>query len=350
MHIKGASERSGCIMKTKLRMVAAVLCISALLSVFSCSSPDPMPKNRVFYDYFDTITTVYDYTGCSEEDFSRLAARVEGELSEYHRLYDIYNEYEGITNLATLNRTAGRGPQKVDSKIIKMLLFSKEMYNLTGGKVNIAMGSVTKIWHDYRTEGVSVPPMDMLRVAAEHTDIENLVIDEENMTVELKDAGMRLDVGAIAKGYAVEMIASSLLDDRYTGYILDVGGNIRAVGQKPSGAGWTCGVRNPNTSSTQTYVYKSELKNSAMSTSGVYERFYTVDGINYHHIISSDTLMPENRYLSVSIRANSSALSDALSTAVFNMPPDEAKSFVNGLTGVLAVLVMSSGEVVTVGE
>lgn len=337
-------------MKLKRKLGALALCISTLITLFSCTGNSPKTKNRILYDYFDTVTSFYDYTGSSEESFSQLTSRVEKELSEYHRLYDIYNEYEGLTNLATLNKNAGNGPQKVDIRIIRMLLFSKEMYKLTSGRVNIAMGAVTEIWHNYREEGVSVPPMDILTAASEHTDIDNLLIDEENLTVELKDSKMRLDVGAIAKGYAVEMIAEGLLNDGYSGYVLDVGGNIRAVGEKPSGEGWTCGVRNPVVSSSQTYVYKTELKNAAMSTSGSYERFYTVEGISYHHIINGETLMPENYYLSVSIRADSSALSDALSTAVFNMRFEEAEKFVNSLSGVLAVFIMPDGEVVTAGN
>ena len=340
----------GRLMKTKSKIISVILFLSVLLSAVSCSAPDPTPKNRVFYDYFDTVTTFYDYTGSPEKDFNELASRVESELAEYHRLYDIYNEYASTVNLATLNKNAGNGPQTVDGKIIKMLLFSKEMHALTDGRVNIAMGAVTKIWHDFRTEGTAVPPMDILQAAAKHTDINDLVIDEENHTVELKDGKMRLDVGAIAKGYAVEMISSSLSEDGYDGYVLDVGGNIRAIGQKPSGSGWTCGVKNPSAASVQPYVYKTELKNAAMSTSGVYERFYTVDGVNYHHIINGDTLMPENNYLSVSIRADSSALSDALSTAVFNMTQEEAKVFIEGLSGILAVLVMPNGEIVVFGE
>lgn len=336
-------------MKRIAKTTAIILCVTILLTLFSCSY-NPTPKNRVSYGCFDTVTTFYDYTGSSEKKFKELYTSVEEELSEYHKLYDIYNEYEGITNLATINKTAGSGPKKVDSKIIKMLLFSKEMYNLTGGKVNIAMGAVTKIWHDYREEGTSVPPMDILTEANKHTDINNLIIDEQAGTVELKDSKMSLDVGAIAKGYAVEMISSRLYEEGYSGYVLDVGGNIRTIGEKPSGDGWSCGVKNPTANNSQTYVYKTELKNAAMSTSGSYERFYTVAGVNYHHIINSETLMPENYYLSVSIRADSSALTDALSTAVFNMKPEDAKTFIEGLNGVLAVFVMPGGEVVTAGK
>lgn len=335
-------------MKISIKIAALMLCFATLFGLCSCEAST---KNYTFYGSFDTVSTFYDYTGgLSVKKFDKLCERVESELLEYHRLYDIYNEYEGITNLATLNKNAGKGPQKVDAKIINMLLYSKEMYGLTGGKVNVAIGAVTKIWHDYRKDGESIPPMEMLLKASEHTDINNLVINEKDSTVELKDSEMSLDVGAIAKGYAVEAVASGLLCDGYSGYVLDVGRNIRTIGEKPNSDGWTCGVTNPDWTPSQTYVYKTVLKNQSMSTSGSYERFYTVDGVNYHHIINGDTLMPENYYLSVSIRADSSALTDALSTAVFNMQPEEAKEFIEKLPGVFAVFVMPNGNVVTAGK
>ena len=335
-------------MKIRTKLAALLLCFATVFGLCSCGGA---AKEYTFYGSFDTVSTFYDYTGgLSVKKFEKLCCRVESELLEYHRLYDIYNEYEGITNLATINKNAGNGPQKVDSRIINMLLYSKEMYELTGGKVNVAIGAVTKIWHDYRKEGVAIPPMESLIAASEHTDINNLVINEEDSTVELKDANMSLDVGAIAKGYAVEAIADGLLRDDYSGYVLDVGRNIRAIGEKPDSSGWTCGVINPDWTSAQAYVYKTTLKNQSMSTSGSYERAYTVDGVSYHHIINGETLMPENYYLSVSIRAESSALTDALSTGVFNMKPEEAAVFIEKLPGVFAVFVMPNGDVVTAGK
>ena len=327
-----------------------ILCLTGLISLFSCAKPESKsPKTRTFYTYFDTVGTFYDYTGGSEKKFEALADRVELSLREYHRLFDIYREYEGVTNLATLNRTAGEGAQRVDKKIIDLLLFSKEMYTLTSGKVNVAMGAVLSIWHDYRTEGKSIPPMDMLLEAAKHTDINSLIIDEENLTVELLDPKMSLDVGAIAKGYAVEMVAKMLEAEGKSGYILDVGRNLRTIGKKPSGDGWTAGVVNP-LDQLSNYVYIMKLKGEALVTSGTYERFYTVDGVRYHHIINGDTLMPENYYLSVSVKSPSSALSDALSTAIFNMKYAEARSFVESMDRLFVVLVLPSGEVVTLGK
>ncbi len=341
--------KGACHMKKKI--FSLFLSLSVLISLFSCDEYGDAPitpKREIFYEYFDTVGIFYDYTGGSDADFDRAATLVREELREYHELFDIYNEYSGRVNLATLNKTAGTGAVKVDKKIIDMLTYAKEMYTLTSGEVNVAFGSVLKIWHDYRTEGKEVPPLELLEAEALHTDIDKLIIDAENLTVELADPEMSLDVGAIAKGYAVEMTAQKLFDSFGGGYVLDVGGNLRTVGTKKDGTGWSAGVKDPmGVTST---VYQTTLLNEAFVTSGSYERFYTVDGVRYHHIIDKDSLMPENYYLSVSVKSNSSALSDALTTAIFNMEYDEAESFVAKLSDVTVILVMPSGEVRTLGE
>ena len=332
------------------RILALLLLFSSILSLASCGGDEPTVKRKYYYEYcFDTFGTLYDYTGSSDEDFNALSDSVERELAEYHKLFDIYNEYDGIVNLATLNRLAGEGPQAVDSRIVDMLLFAKEMYTLTGGECNVAMGAVLSIWHDYRSEGVALPSEAELRAAAEHIDIDDLVIDKAAGTVELRDPEMSLDVGAVGKGYAVEMIARRMESEGLSGYILDVGGNLRAIGEKLDGSGWRAGVKNPANPYSTSYVYYLTLKDAALVTSGNYERYYTVGGVNYHHIIDKDTLMPENYYTSVSIMTESSALCDALSTALFNMPPEDARALVESIDGAFAVFVYADGTVEPVG-
>ncbi len=327
------------------KIISAILLAALLLlSLCSCKEENPAPKSRIFYEYFDTVGAFYDHTGSSDEDFSALADRVEEELSEYHKLYDIYNEYDGLNNLATVNKSAGEGPVKVDKKIIDMLLYAKEMYDLTDGNINVAMGSVLSIWHECREEGVRIPTEEELSEASKHTDIDNIVINSDDLTVELTDSEMSVDVGAVGKGYAVEMIAKTLHGEGYSGYILDVGGNIRAIGTKMNGDGFKTGVRNPDRVSSESYLHYFYLKNEAAVTSGSYERFYTVGGVNYHHIIDKDTLMPKNIYVSVSVVSPSSALSDCLSTAFFNMEEDEIKSVVEKLDGVEVFILRSDGE------
>ncbi len=106
-----------------------------------------------FLELFDTVTTVVGYAE-SEEEFSAEMNRFHDLLEEYHQLYDIYNDYEGVTNIKTINDNAGGDPVEVDQRIIDLLLFAKEMYGRTGGKTNVMMGSVLSIWHDAREYGI----------------------------------------------------------------------------------------------------------------------------------------------------------------------------------------------------
>lgn len=330
------------------KRIALLLLAGLLLALTACARP-PQKYSTYSFDYFNTFTQIDGYAA-SQAEFDRISGEILAQLGEYHRLYDIYHRYEGIENLCSLNRTDGTPRTvRVDARIIDMLLYAKEMYAKTNGRVNIAMGSVLSIWHDYREAGsrdpqaAELPPMDMLREAAAHTDIDCLVIDREASTVTLTDPVMTLDVGAIAKGYAVEMAARALEEKGITGYVLNVGGNIRTVGVKGSGEPWKAGIENPQKDEDPSYLAYLKLSGEALVTSGSYQRYYWVDGKQYHHIIDPDTLMPGETYLSVSVVCPSSADGDALSTALFCMSPDAGLALVESLPEVEAMWVMRDG-------
>ena len=141
-----------------------------------------------FLEVFNTKTEIVGY-GTSEEEFRIQVEQIKEKLVYYHNLYDIYNCYEGINNIKTINDNAGITPVVVDKEIINLLKISKDMYKNTDGKVNVAMGSVLSIWHDYRGNGVAdpenakLPDMQELQSAAEHMDLDRLIIDEEASTV-----------------------------------------------------------------------------------------------------------------------------------------------------------------------
>ena len=299
-------------------------------------------------DYFDTVITITGYEN-SKEEFDAIANEMLTQLGEYHRLYSIYNRFDGIENLCTINELVNGAHRTVtvDRRIVDMLLYAKEMYSKTNGIMNIAMGSVLSLWHDYRTIGkdnpdtASLPPMDDLKAAATHTDIEKMVIDQVNNTVTLTDTQMKLDVGAVAKGYATECVARSFEQKGVTGYVLNVGGNVRTIGSKADGSEWTIGIENPNSSEYFSYL---KLNGQSVVTSGSYQRFYYVDGKPYHHIINPDTLMPADGYLSVSIICNDSGLGDALSTALFCLPQHEGLKLIESLDNVEAMWVTEAGE------
>ena len=300
------------------------------------------------FEYFDTATSIIGFEK-SEEVFKENVDKIKEKLEEYHKLYTIYSRYEDVNNVYTINNS--ETPLEVDPKLADLLSFSKEMHTLTGGKINIAMGSVLSIWHEYREAGLNdptkaqVPTLDELKEASKHTDINSLVV--ENNTVYLKDSKLKLDVGAIAKGYAIEQIALWMEETGITGYLLNVGGNIRIVGDRPDGEKWQIGLENPEEDENEPYIeYLSLGAGYSMVTSGSYQRYYTVEGKNYHHIIDPDTLYPAVGYKMVSVINKDSGEADALSTALFCMDYEEGKRIINSLEDTYVMWVKDNGEII----
>lgn len=331
------------------KMISILLLISVLSFAGGCRNK-PQRYEASFLQLFDTVTTIVAISD-NKSDFTEMAQFIHDDLYEYHKLYDIYNNYDGVNNIKTINDNAGKSPIKVDRKIIDLLLFAKAIYKETGGMCNIAMGSVLKIWHNYRETGINdpenalLPPMEDLQKAALHTDIEMVVIDENNSTVYLSDSQMSLDVGAVAKGYAVERVCRDAIARGYDSLLVSVGGNVRAVGYKEGDTLWKVAVQNPDTESDNKELLTTSVHDKAVVTSGIYERYYTVDRIMYHHIIDPKTLMPSTYYKSLTIICDDSGEADGLSTALFNMPYEDGLKYIINHSGIEAMWVMPDGKI-----
>ncbi len=337
-------------MKRFLSLFLALVCIVLSVVSFSACSVHPKQKFKAYYfDYFDTATTIVGWEK-SQEDFDAVCRIIKDELDFYHKQYTIYNSYEGINNICALNkREKGVHKElKVDKSIIDLLIYCKELYSNTDGKLNVAMGSVLSIWHDYRNEGMNnpveakLPPMEKLKEASAYTDIEKVIINEKAQTVFISEPEMTLDVGAIAKGYAVERVAETLIEKGVTGYVLNVGGNVRTIGSS-NGEPWQVGIENPDTGSEDAFIEQLGLEDKSLVTSGNYQRFYVVNGKNYHHIIDPDTLMPCEKFTSVSVITTDSGYADALSTTLFLMDYEEGLQLIESTEDTEAMWVMPDG-------
>ena len=327
------------------------LCLALVLLLMpGCSSSGLKRYSAEFVELFDTFTQIIGYAN-SKAEFTAHAEEIYNQLKAFHQLYDIYNNYNDINNLKTINDNAGIMPVKVDAKIIDLLLYAKEIYTLTNEKCNIAMGSVLSIWHDYRTDGINdpenakLPPTSELIDASAHTDIDKIIIDTENSTVYLDDPFMRIDVGAVAKGYATEIVALAMTEKGVDHMLLSVGGNIRAIGGKPPEADqdesppWKVGIRDPFDDNKGNIV-SLKINNKSVVTSGDYERYYIVDGEKQHHIIDPNTLMHAPYFTSVTIECPHSGLADSLSTAIFCMDYEEGRALIESLEDVEAMWLM----------
>lgn len=339
--------------KTSLFFILSI-CTSLLIS--GCSfldsgnskAADTNKHTQVIFDYFDTATTVVGYDE-DEAHFTEVCAFIESELARYDSLYDNYNALSGVTSLYVINRDAGKAPVVVDEDILKLFKLGKEIYTLTDGKTDYAMGAVFSIWHDHREAAsfdpatASVPSIEELTAASKHCNIDDIIIDEEASTIYYTDPLLKCDVGAFAKGYAIERIVQDLIAMGVENYSLNVGGNVRTIGPKPDGSNWTVAIQNPDQTAEESYSEILSFHDLALATSGSYQRFYYVGDKKYHHIINPDSLFPEDNFLSVSVLNTDAGLGDALSTALFNMSFEEGKALINSLDNTEAMWILPDG-------
>lgn len=335
------------------KLAAALLLVVLTIALALPGHAEMTRYSSVFMDTFDTVIQLIGFAP-NQETYDKWSAEVHNQYIHMHKLFDTYNSYEdeGIVNIHSLNTRAAQEPIAVEETLFNLLKLCKSNYELCQGQTNIAMGAVLSIWHNYREAGLDdpmhaeLPPIAELQAAAEHIDINDLVLDEENMTVFFADPLLKLDVGAAAKGYATELIAQMLLDSEMNSFIISAGGNVR-LGNPPMDGrkGWGVGIQDPDGAilGLGDIVETLYIANKSVVTSGDYQRYYIVDGKNYHHLIDPDTLMPATDFRSVSIITEDSGLADMLSTAAYLMPYEQSRALIDSLEGVEAMWIFSDG-------
>lgn len=355
-------------MKLK-KLVLSLLSLSMMMIMTGCSKKYELMSHYITGP-FDTITTYMSYVS-SEEEFNEQCDYIEEQLNYYDQLFDKYNTYNGMNNLKTINDNAGKKAIEVDQPLIDLLNLSIERNQKISSKVNIAFGSVINIWHDYREEAEShdgvgtVPSDEELEKANQHTSIDSIEIDEKKKTVYINDALVSIDVGATAKGYAIELIKDGLIEMGVDNFLLSGGGNVASHGQRkiqkegefylddcadkfcvgiesPQDGNYAASADDPDSENEAVLVVQGE----SIVTSGDYQRFYQdVNGVRYHHLIDPETLYPAVHFRSVSIITEDSGLADFLSSAVFLMEYEEGLKLVNSLDGVEAIWLLEDGKI-----
>ncbi len=339
-------------------LLLSFLNVCLVLSFAGCEKNDEKKANgktlskEISFSYFNTASSISSYGDTSNEKFEEYVKIADKTLGRYHKLFDIYYEYSGINNIKTINKNAGVAPVKVDRELVDFLLYCKELYALTNGKTNVMLGSVLKIWHDAREdasdnygylEPEALPGTEELASANMHTSIDLLIINEAECEVYISDPLASLDVGAVAKGYAVEILYEKLKSEGADSVALNVGGNIRTIGLKPADERWITGITNPDRNAESSIKCRIKIGDSSIVTSGDYERYFVVGEKKYHHIIDSQTLMPADYFSSVTIVTKDSGFADALSTALFCMSYEEGVDFVKSLEGVDVIWIFKDG-------
>lgn len=321
-------------------MKKIVLILSLLVSLVGCKSNVSNVHSKSFYTYFDTVSVISSYANDNEDTFNSNVDKIEDILNKYHNLFDTFEDHN-VNGLYKLNENAGSSSIEIDEELMKFLLFSKDMYKVTLGSVNVMMGSITSIWKKAISDNI-LPNDEELNEASKHTSIDLLELDEVNNTAYISDENAKIDVGALAKGYVCQIIKEEL-GDILDGYTINLGGNILMIGNKANGGLYNVGIQDPL--DTSKIILKYELSNTSVVTSGNYERYFEIDGVKYHHIIDPSTNYPSTKWASVTIIYEDSSICDGLSTALFSLDLDKGKQILYSYSGIKAIWIDLEGNI-----
>lgn len=320
------------------RILSVLLALTMLIAGCGAQAESYQKFQHYFFGTFDTIITIIGYAKTAEE-FQHYAKLAESEMYRYHQIFDQYHEYAGVSNLYTVNQKASEGPVAAEQELIDLLLVIREWHKAYGNVTNPAMGSVLRLWHDAREDGSFIPAQEDLKYAAQHTDYAKVLIDREAGTVCYEDPAIRLDLGAVAKGYAAQLTADTLKAAGFDSFILNAGGNVVCGGAPMDGRDhWTVAIEDVDAVSAR---HKIGAVNLSIVTSGDYQRYFEVDGVRYHHLIDPATLYPASHVRAVSVIHPDSGLADFLSTTAFVLPYEESRALIESIPEAEAVWLMA---------
>ena len=314
----------------KTRLICLLLLVTTLLSGCSAYSSTPTSRTETL---LDTIVTIQIYDKDSEEVLDKCFQM----CRDYENLFSRTVEGSDIYNI---NHAEGKAVE-VSSETIKLIRLALEYCELSEGAFDITLGEISDLWNFKENEGV-LPDTKALAEAVKNSGYNKIRISEN--TVQLSNASVQLDLGGIAKGYIADRLKEYLEDEGIDHALINLGGNILALGGKPGNNAYNIGIQKPfdETGSTITSV---KVTDESVVTSGTYQRYFKIDDKVYHHIINPDNGYPyESSLVSVTIVCDSSAEADALSTLCFAMGRKGGMRIINELENVEALFITNDNK------
>ncbi len=319
------------------RLMAIILTISLLFGLVGCASTkqeDPISRTELFMGTAIKIT-LYD---------SRSEAILDKVFDKVIEIEDLVSINKENTEIYNLNKNAGIKPVKLSDTSFNIIKKGLEYSEISSGAYDISIGPLVKLW-SIGLPNAKVPTQEEIDEIIKNIDYSNVKINESTREVYLSKEDMQLDLGSIAKGYAADEIVKLLKDEGVEKAIIDLGGNIYALGQKNDNKNWNIGIQNPFDDRGNA-LGVIEVSNKSVVTTGTYERFIEKDGVKYHHILNPKTGYPYKTDIAgVSIVADKSVDADALSTLIFTKGLEEGFKLVESIDGVDAVFIMNDKSV-----
>lgn len=265
-------------------------------------------------------------------------------IDEITRIERLISSWDPNSQTSKINASAGIAPVKVDLELYQLIERALKISELTDGAFDISYASMDKIWK-FDGSMTKMPSNEAIEQSVSKVGYENIILKRENQTVFLKQKGMKIGFGAIGKGYAADKAKALLIKNGVSAGIINASGDLNTWGTNPSGKEWLVAIVNPlNKNKVFSWL---PVKNSAVVTSGNYEKYIKFNGVLYTHIIDPRTGLPSTGILSVTIFTITAEFADALATSVFVMGVETGLDFINQLNGVECVIVDKDNKIIT---
>jgi thiamine biosynthesis lipoprotein len=323
-----------------MRSSPCALLIGSLVAAVSCSGGGEPYVRESYLMGTKAIVTIYGMRA------DRADSAAAAGMREMHRIESILSTWRPQSDLSRLNAAPGGEPVRVPSEVIEVLGQAYAFSELTGGAFDVTARPLVRLWGFQGGEPV-LPTDEQIEAARRLVGWRKISFDTQGSTVTLRD-GATVDVAGIGKGYAVDRCAAVLRAHGARRALVNLGGNMRAIGAPPGKNGWTIGIRDPE--SEADLIGRLAIRDEAVSTSGNYENFVTIDGRRYGHIIDPRTGRPVDHALAVTVVAPTATAADAFSTGMFVLGPEGSRAVALIDPSIRAVFVLPGGRIDTVGS
>ena len=263
-------------------------------------------------------------------------------ITEVKRIEYLISDWIPSTQISQVNKNAGSKPVKVDKEVFDLVGRAIKVSQITSGAFDISYASMDKIWK-FDGSMKAMPTEEAIKKSVSKIGYKNIILDSKEQTIFLKNEGMKLGLGGIGQGYIADKVKELLFSKGCTSGIVNVSGDINAWGRQQDGNPWTVGIVNPLNKNKVFATFP--LEDSAVETSGNYEKYVIFNGIRYSHIIDPRTGYPAQGVVSVSVFAKQTEIADALATGIFVMGVEVGIDLVNQLKGVECIMVDDRGKI-----
>ena len=320
-------------MKKIYIIILTIILISLILLYIDKSTYKEYNKN---YFYMDTYINIKISTTKSKKEINNIFEDIDYLYSSYHKLTNRYEKYEGIVNIYYLNEILENNEEiEIDKRLADIITLGIEYYKKTNGLFNIAGGNLTQIWKE------TIDKCDKLPTNLDiNINIDDIKLEENKY---IKYNNIKLDLGAISKGYVTELVGNYLEDNNINSYIINAGGNVK-VGKAYNKDSYTIGITDPTNK--ETIFTKVNINNKSVVTSGDYQRYCIINNQKYSHIINPYTKYPSNYTRSVTVITPSSTIADIYSTYLYLLPPEEGLKIVNANEDIEAIWYIDEDNIV----